>query len=474
MVDGSAQKPAGVVAKADAAYEPIPSFSAWADLTVDEEVWNSFVVTLDSERQSATRESLEKATEIALRSAAVDTGAIEGLYEVDRGFTYTVATQAAGWEVEFDQRGEDARQLFEAQLRGFEMVLDVATENMPVTEVWLRELHQVICTPQKTYVVETPQGRQKQTLPIGAYKTLPNHVMTGDGSVHSYAPVDLTNEEMHRLIHEVNSDDFAASHPVIQAAYAHYAFVRIHPFADGNGRVARALASIYLYRSKGVPLMIYSDQRPDYYRALEETDRGHPALFIDFILDRGLDSMADVSTNLRAARVGELNQVVQSLRNLHVGYGGLNHTELDAIGSRLHQRLLQSVANQLKEVAVPEGVSIHHLDSTGSAGRKEGFRSRVGNASHVQVTFTSKAPAQATVGLRFQVLVATDEDQRFAFVVTSSGEEVLHVRLSDAHPAIAQSFVRRLDNWLGPIFSQAVVTLRERGLESLRKVGYRR
>ena len=116
---------------------------------------------LSQERDLATSESIRKATNVALRAAAVDTGAIEGLYETDRGFTFSVATQAAGWEIEFDQRGEDARKLFEAQLQGFEMVPDVATEERPLTEKWIRELHQVICDPQDFYIVQTPQGQQQ-------------------------------------------------------------------------------------------------------------------------------------------------------------------------------------------------------------------------------------------------------------------------------------------------------------------------
>ena len=45
-------------------------------------------------------------------------------------------------------------------------------------------------------------------------------------------------------------------HPAVQAAYAHYALTAIHPFADGNGRLARTVASVFLMRSAGVPLFL--------------------------------------------------------------------------------------------------------------------------------------------------------------------------------------------------------------------------
>src|SRR5438876_1237932 len=82
------------------------------------------------------------------------------------------------------------------------------------------------------------------------------HVQLPDGSLHVYAPVDQTRDEMARLVRELNSGEFAGAHPIIQAAYAHHAFVSIHPFSDGNGRVARALASVYLYRSARIPLLL--------------------------------------------------------------------------------------------------------------------------------------------------------------------------------------------------------------------------
>jgi len=62
------------------------------------------------------------------RAAALDTGAIEGLYEVDRGFTYTVAFETAAWEVELAKKGENVRPLFEAQLHAYDYVLDLATK----------------------------------------------------------------------------------------------------------------------------------------------------------------------------------------------------------------------------------------------------------------------------------------------------------------------------------------------------------
>jgi Fic family protein len=54
---------------------------------------------------------------------------------------------------------------------------------------------------------------------------------------------------MERFVREISSPEFAAAHPIIQAAFAHYVLVAIHPFADGNGRVARALGVLFGWQS---------------------------------------------------------------------------------------------------------------------------------------------------------------------------------------------------------------------------------
>lgn len=68
--------------------------------------------------------------------------------------------------------------------------------------------------------------------------------------------------------------------PVIKAALAHLWFVTIHPFEDGNGRIARAIADLALARSEGSQQRFYSmsaqirTERNDYYDQLERTQKG--------------------------------------------------------------------------------------------------------------------------------------------------------------------------------------------------------
>lgn len=72
------------VRQADAEYKSFPPFGEWSKASVDTERWDHYASRLP-EHGRLTSEQLVRAQEVAKRAAAVDTGAIEGLYEVDRG-----------------------------------------------------------------------------------------------------------------------------------------------------------------------------------------------------------------------------------------------------------------------------------------------------------------------------------------------------------------------------------------------------
>lgn len=90
--------------------------------------------------------------------------------------------------------------------------------------------------------------------------------------------------------------------PTIGSAIAHYGFVAIHPFADGNGRTARALAEKALITSKETIFRPYSlssailKKQMDYYAALRT---GDPYVFIEYILNVHADA---IENGIREAR----------------------------------------------------------------------------------------------------------------------------------------------------------------------------
>jgi Fic family protein len=104
-------------------------------------------------------------------------------------------------------------------------------------------------------------------------------VVIGKEKVHFKAPpANLVAGEMERFVEWFNKDD--NTDLVLKSAVAHLWFVTIHPFEDGNGRIARALAEMLLARSDKSAQRFYSmsatirTERKEYYRILEKTQKG--------------------------------------------------------------------------------------------------------------------------------------------------------------------------------------------------------
>jgi Fic family protein len=158
-----------------------------------------------------------------------------------------------------------------------EMMLD-ATRNFesPLTKSRLFDWHASLFPTSRS-------GMKRIT--VAAWRTEasgPMQVVSGPygrEKVHFEAPEAGRLEfEMSRFIGWFKSA--APVDPVLKAGIAHFWFVTIHPFEDGNGRVARAIADMALARADGTKDRFYSmssqieAERRDYYRTLEAAQRG--------------------------------------------------------------------------------------------------------------------------------------------------------------------------------------------------------
>jgi len=135
----------------------------------------------------------------------------------------------------------------------------------------------------------------------------------GHQRVHFEAPeARRLGREMRAFLRWFNGAD--GIDPVLKAAVAHLWFVTIHPFEDGNGRIARAIADMALARSEGSPRRFYSmsaqirAERKAYYDILERTQRGDLEItpwlqWFLACLDRAFDGADEtLATVLRKAR----------------------------------------------------------------------------------------------------------------------------------------------------------------------------
>ena len=158
-----------------------------------------------------------------------------------------------------------------------EMMID-ATRNFdrPLTRERLFDWHAALFPTGRT-------GMQRIT--VGAWRPAsagPMQVVSGPAGkerLHFEAPAaDRLEAEMARFLGWF--EEGTGTDPVLKAGIAHLWFVTIHPFEDGNGRIARAIADMALARADGMRERFYSmsaqieTERADYYAQLERQQRG--------------------------------------------------------------------------------------------------------------------------------------------------------------------------------------------------------
>jgi Fic family protein len=151
-----------------------------------------------------------------------------------------------------------------------------------ITETDIRQLNQIILVRPYWKEAITADGKatRKQIIP-GAYKTSPNSVLLKNGEIHEYASPEATPLLMKSLFEKYS---MAIDHPILQAAWFHHELVSIHPFDDGNGRVARLVTNFILLRFGYPPIIIKTENKGEYLTALQKADSGDLEPFVDFLL----------------------------------------------------------------------------------------------------------------------------------------------------------------------------------------------
>ncbi|MBD3173625.1 MAG: hypothetical protein GF320_00480 [Armatimonadia bacterium] len=221
---------------------------------------------------------------------AVETGQIEGVYSLGRGITQSFLARGILPDVVGRPSQGRSQQEIAAIVRDHRETLDhlfdFVAQRRELTVGYVRELHAALTRSQSSYTAYDSHGQPVETpLHHGKWKTQENNPSRPDtGQVlMRYCPPVHVAQEMDNLIgwHQEHVADEIP--PEVEAAWLHHRFTLIHPFEDGNGRVARALATLVFLRAQWAPLVVTRDDRADYLAALEAADAGQLALFVDVL-----------------------------------------------------------------------------------------------------------------------------------------------------------------------------------------------
>lgn len=231
------------------------------------------------------------------REWAIETGKIENLYTLTRGITETLIKRGLDVSLIRHNSTNKSPEIVHAFVTDQHTVVnglfDFVGQTRKLSNSYICEMHQIFTENQDYIDVKDPitgEIRQARLLK-GQWKKLPNNPLQLDNTIHEYAPPEQVESEMDRLISLHNEYIDKKISPEVHAAWLHHAFTQIHPFQDGNGRVARALASIIFIKAGMFPLVVKDEQRGEYIDALEAADFGDLELLVELFSNNQKDSL---------------------------------------------------------------------------------------------------------------------------------------------------------------------------------------
>jgi Fic family protein len=247
------------------------------------EHWNKVKKQLSFDVSETIKEKIN-------REWAVETGQVEGLYLLGKGLTETLIDRG----LEALEIPHNAVRGIKSPLRAQALILDqknvidglfsYVKSEQPLTCHYVRALHAELVNAQDTVTAVDSFGEYVEIKLIKeAWKQRPNNPRRHDGLIHEYCPPEHVQSEMDRLIFMHNDHIKRGIYPEIESAWLHHRFTQIHPFQDGNGRVARCLASLVLIKYGTFPLLVTLENRVQYIAALEEADNNNLHPLVKFI-----------------------------------------------------------------------------------------------------------------------------------------------------------------------------------------------
>jgi Fic family protein len=237
-------------------------------------------------------------------------------------------------------------------------ILDAVNGNLPITESFLRELHTLILRERYQSNAQTVDGTPtNKWIEVGQYKQAPNHVITVTGETFRFAEPYEVPAKMQELVVQANLIKTAPLDGLLLAAKLHYEFVLIHPFDDGNGRMARILMNLVLMRYGFPPAIIKTQEKEAYFSALRQADGGQFEVFSDYIAQQvclSLQTMLDGAAGKDISEATDLDKEIALMNALIEQRNGRlntfkNSQTVEEVFRTSFVPLVKAIANQAKK-----------------------------------------------------------------------------------------------------------------------------
>jgi Fic family protein len=230
-------------------------------------------------------------------------------------------------------------------------LLGMVKDNRPITEIDIRDLHEMVLVEPYKIKVKTPSGIiTEKTIQLGKYKEDPNHVETATGEINYYASPEETSAKMGDLMAWYQqAQEEAKVHPLVIAGLFHHEFVAIHPFDDGNGRMARLLMNLILMQHESPPLVVKQNDRTNYYQVLSQADAGEYGPLITYFGELMRRSLTIYLKGARGESLVEAEDVDKEIALFKKGLEKSNSTKAVRSNEAIRDVILSSV-NPLLEL----------------------------------------------------------------------------------------------------------------------------
>jgi Fic family protein len=295
-------------------WKPIKFDDSWAnsDTSILDDLTPSWFKRRQELREG--NEDYEEFIDRLKRQHAIETGVVEKLYDLSEGITETFIKEGfVEAYLSHDDTNIPPSQLMSYLKDHFEamdFIFDMVKNEIPLTISFIKQLHQLVTKHQDYATAINTLGERVQVkLLKGEFKQTDNNPRREDGRVFKYCPYLQVIPEIEKLL-QITAELYEKNtNPVIISAWFHHAFTQIHPFQDGNGRMARLLASLILIRGNLFPFTIKRDEKANYISALEQADSEIPQPLVSLfctIQKRNIENALNYKSSKNKASIEEV------------------------------------------------------------------------------------------------------------------------------------------------------------------------
>lgn len=191
----------------------------------------------------------------------------------------------------------------------------------------------------------------------GVFRKGDEGVFFGSECIFVARPPHMVNELIRDLMQWVKENE-GVIHPLILSAIFHYEFVFIHPFADGNGRMARLWHTVILYRWRNVfeyiPLESQIERfQNEYYDAIAVCHtKGNSDIFVEFMLDMINQILDEVILQVNRSNSDVSEYVKRMLAVMEYDVPYTSNSIMEALGLKSKETLRKNYINPAMELGL--------------------------------------------------------------------------------------------------------------------------